>query len=187
MPIIRKDAKQLLTESVKELAAKKTINKICVTEIARNCSMSNSNFYHYFSDKYELISYVINNEIDDRISLEEMTLHELFTQLLDMMEGNQKFYSNILANTLIEYPHHAFFHETLDSKVKDLIVSNCMTIIPEDQMDLTLHVYLAGITAAMCSHVINHRKSRTDLMDAFMVAIPDTLRPYISTGFEYRA
>lgn len=187
MAIIRKDAKQLLTESVRELATKKTINKICVTEIARNCSMSNSNFYHHFRDKYELISYVIHNQIDDRINPEEMSLDELFNEFLDMMEDDQQFYANILANTLTEYPHHGFFHETLDSKVKDLIITNCMSIIPQNQLDLTLHVYLAGITAAMCSHIINHRKSRTDLMDAFMVAIPDSLRPYITTDNIERA
>jgi AcrR family transcriptional regulator len=67
MTILRKTPKQLLTESLKELASKNTINKICVTDIARNCSMSNSNFYHHFADKYELIAYIINNEIDEKI------------------------------------------------------------------------------------------------------------------------
>jgi AcrR family transcriptional regulator len=185
MTIKRKDARQLLTESVKELAAKKTINKICVAEIARNCSMSNSNFYHYFSDKYELISYVIGEEIDHRISDKVMTLNELFIEFLDMMEDNRQFYSNVLVTTLSEYPNHAFFHETLDTKVKNLIVSNCMSIIPGKKLDLTLNVYLAGITAIMCNHIIYQRGTRTELMDAFMVAVPASLRPYISMGCQY--
>ena len=180
MAIIRKDARQLLTESVKELASKKTINKIAVTEIARNCSMSTSNFYYYFSDKYELVSYIINNEIDGRISHCKMSLTELLTQFLDLMEGNQQFYTNILENTLVEYPNHAFFHETLDLKIKEIIISNCMNSIPNDQLDLTLEVYLAGITATMCTHVISGRSSRRELMNAFITAIPDKLRPHIN-------
>ena len=182
MAITRKDAKQLLTESVRELAEKKTINKICVTEIARNCDMSTSNFYYYFSDKYELIAYVICSEIDERVSHTEMPIQDLLFEFIEMMDGSRNFYTNILASILMEYPNHLFFHEMLDSKIKDLIVTHCMNSRPSDQTDLILHVYLAGLTAAICSHVINHRKSRSDLMDAFITAIPDTLRPMINTG-----
>ena len=182
MPIERKDTKQLLTESVKQLAVKKTINKIHVAEITRNCSMSKSNFYHHFADKYELISYIINKAIDEKVPDSHMSLEEFISQILDILEEEASFYSNVLSNTLVDYPHHAFFHESLDSKMKNLIVRNCMTIVPDCELDLILHVYLAGVTAAMCSHVINHRKSRQDLMAAFVVAIPDSLRPYIHTS-----
>ncbi len=177
MPIERKDAKQLLTESVMELAEKKTINKIGVAEIARNCRMSNSNFYHHFSSKYELISYIINTAIDERIDFEPMSLQCLFSELLDILEEEPVFYTNVLSNTLVEYPNHAFFHEALDAKIKDLIITNCMYKKPDRHDDLILHVYLAGITAAMCSHLINHRLGREELMEAFIVAMPDRLRP----------
>ncbi len=181
MTILRKTPKQLLTESLKELASKNTINKICVTDIARNCSMSNSNFYHHFADKYELIAYIMNNEIDEKIGYEAMNLQTFVEQMLDILEADNAFYSNVLSNTLFEYPNHAFFHETLDPKIKDLIVTNCIVMSLDNKTDLLLHVYLAGITAAMCSHVINHRRSREDLMDAFMIAIPDKLLPYVRT------
>lgn len=181
MPVERKDTKQLLTESVKQLAVKKTINKIHVADITRNCSMSKSNFYHHFADKYELISYIINKAVDEKVPDKHMSLQEFISQVLDILEEEAQFYSNVLSNTLVDYPHHAFFHESLDSKIKEFIVRNCMTIKPDRQLDLILHVYLAGVTAAMCSHVINHRKSREELMNAFVIAIPDSLRPYIHT------
>ena len=94
--------------------------------------------------------------------------------------GNQQFYTNILENTLVEYPNHAFFHETLDPKIKEIIISNCMNSVPNDQLDLTLEVYLAGITATMCTHVISGRSSRRELMNAFITAIPDKLKPHIN-------
>ncbi len=181
MTITRKDARQLLTESVKELASRNPINKISVTEIARNCSLSTSAFYYYFSDKYELISYVINREIDEQVSSMRMPIQEFLANLIDLMEGEQQFYSNILENTLMDYPNHAFFHEMLDTRIKKMIITNCMSIIPKEDLDMILQVYLAGITALMCSHVISHRMSRSDLLDAFVAAIPDRLKPYINT------
>lgn len=181
MTITRKDARQLLTESVKELASRNPINKISVTEIARNCSLSTSAFYYYFSDKYELVSYVINSEIDEQVKNGCMPIQEFLAHLLEMMESEQQFYSNILENTLVDYPNHSFFHEMLDTHIKNMIVTNCMSIVPEDGMDLTLQVYLSGITGLMCSHVLNHRMSQRELLNAFVAAIPDSLKPYINT------
>jgi hypothetical protein len=69
----------------------------------------------------------------------------------------------------------------LDTHIKNMIVTNCMSIVPEDGMDLTLQVYLSGITGLMCSHVLNHRMSQRELLNAFVAAIPDSLKPYINT------
>lgn len=51
----RKTTKEILAESLRELAQETNIERITVKEIADNCGYSTSTFYRQFKDKYELI------------------------------------------------------------------------------------------------------------------------------------
>ena len=167
-----------MVESIKELALKKTVNKIHVSDITRNCQMSSSSFYHYFGDKFELISYILNKEIDRRIGdAEDMSLNLLYDTILDILDEDRQFYANVLINTLNDYPNHAFFHAALDGKISDLIESECMNQRLSKDLELTLQVYLAGVTAAMCRYITGSTLRRNELVRAFIVAIPDRLKP----------
>ncbi|NPD30401.1 TetR family transcriptional regulator [Eggerthellaceae bacterium zg-1084] len=53
----RQTTKDLLVASFLELAHEHPIDKITVTQIARNCGVSQPTFYHHFKDKYDLISW----------------------------------------------------------------------------------------------------------------------------------
>ena len=54
--IYRKTTKEILGESLHELAHSKNVDKITVKEITDNCEMSPGTFYHHFHDKYDLIA-----------------------------------------------------------------------------------------------------------------------------------
>lgn len=43
-------------ESVRELAAQRSLDKITVKEIAQNCGVTSATFYNHFRDKYDLIA-----------------------------------------------------------------------------------------------------------------------------------
>lgn len=58
-----KTTKELLAESLRELAAKKPIDKITVTSIAENCAMTPQTFYNHFADKYDLIAWIYNTDL----------------------------------------------------------------------------------------------------------------------------
>ena len=53
----RKTAKEILAESFRELAEKKSIDRITVKDIAQNCGYSSATFYRQFKDKYDLIAW----------------------------------------------------------------------------------------------------------------------------------
>ena len=55
--IKRISTKDLLTQSLKDLAKTKPIDKITIKEITDNCGVSKRTFYHYFQDKCELVLY----------------------------------------------------------------------------------------------------------------------------------
>ena len=53
----RKTAKEILTDSFREIAALKSVDKITIQEIVDNCGYSSATFYRYFKDKYDLIAW----------------------------------------------------------------------------------------------------------------------------------
>ena len=52
----RKTAREILTESFRELAGSKPVDKITVPEIVENCGYSKTTFYRLFKDKYDLMA-----------------------------------------------------------------------------------------------------------------------------------
>ncbi len=53
----RKTTKEILSESFRELAETKSIDRITVQEIVDNCAYSTATFYRHFRDKYDLIAW----------------------------------------------------------------------------------------------------------------------------------
>ena len=63
----RKTAKEILAESLKELAAIRDIEKITIKEITDNCGYSPATFYRQFKDKYDLIAWDYAKEVEQNI------------------------------------------------------------------------------------------------------------------------
>ncbi len=60
----RKNPRELLALSLKELTLKKSFEDITITELTRSVGYSRKNFYYYFHDKYELIIWYFNFQGD---------------------------------------------------------------------------------------------------------------------------
>ena len=66
--LIRKTTKDILAESFLELAAKKSIDKIRISDITDNCGMSAPTFYNHFKHKYDLIVWIHTHRVNDVMS-----------------------------------------------------------------------------------------------------------------------
>lgn len=63
--MIRKTTpKELLAESLIDLAKIHPIQSITVTDITDNCQVSRQMFYYHFSSKYDLISWIYSDKAD---------------------------------------------------------------------------------------------------------------------------
>ena len=62
--IVQKTTKEILAESIQELAAEKSVEKITIKEITQNCGMTSTTFYNHFSDKYELLAWIYNASVE---------------------------------------------------------------------------------------------------------------------------
>ena len=60
--------KQLLSNSLKKLLTKKTLDKITVTELAEDCKVNRQTFYYNFQDIYDLLDWTLEQERQQLLS-----------------------------------------------------------------------------------------------------------------------
>ncbi len=183
IPLIRrKTTKELLGESIHELAQKKPVDKITVREITDNCGMAPATFYRHFHDKYELIAWIYNYQMED-IYLDFCSGAENWRDtVLDMvmiLENDRGFYSNALTNTT---GPNAFFYATRQRSVELLTdyvkISNNGEIAEEQLFDIKF--YLWGMSCSITDWFLNkHPYTVEQITDYLHNAIPTSLKAFL--------
>ncbi len=84
----------LLTESFKELALQRPIEKITIKEITDRAGVIRPTFYNHFQDKYELLEQIILTELLEPIRplIENRMVNEALTLLFTNIEKERGFY-----------------------------------------------------------------------------------------------
>lgn len=84
--IVKPDTKFFLAESLKELSQKKSVDKITVKEIVKNCGLTPPTFYNHFHDKYALIEWIYSSaaeKIMSRIGTDGYTWRDTLTDAIN--------------------------------------------------------------------------------------------------------
>jgi AcrR family transcriptional regulator len=116
--------KQTISTKFLELLEHKRFKKITVNDICKTAKISRSTFYLHFEDKYELLKYCLQQNIEQwKIVAKEKTVEEMILYYLDSILEKRKFYYNTLiaeSNTeLTDIFQHAlsqFFLERITEK-----------------------------------------------------------------------
>lgn len=119
--IKRRSTEQLLADSIVDLMDSKDLEKITVQQIVDNCNVTRQTFYRYFYDKYQLVNWIFQSEVEEIIhqSLVDDPWEEVLARMLKKMKDKKSFYHNIihsdsqtyLQNLIIDYTHRAYEKE----------------------------------------------------------------------------
>ena len=82
----KKNTKQLLADNFKVLLRKSTMERITVKEITDLAGVIRPTFYNHFSDKYELLEYIIWNEL--LLPIKPLLMNDLITEGLTLLFSN---------------------------------------------------------------------------------------------------
>ncbi len=96
----------LLKKALLELLSKQSFDSIKVNDICNVAMIHRTTFYTHFSDKYELLDYVIKSLEEDLLSGFDVTQYSssrdfykgLIDNLLEFLGANKVFFKNILNN-----------------------------------------------------------------------------------------
>ena len=180
--IKRSNTKQLLAESLLDLAASKSINKIHVRDITDNCEISYPMFYYYYKDMDDLINSIFREDVEKKLEDEPEVIDYEWTlnRIAEVIHEKSDFYLNVLQNTsgvnslynysakyLLEY-----FEERMSKQFE-------YHEIPE-HLKTMLEFHVMGIRSKTCDMIVNGTlKTREFIINAFTDALPSDLRPYL--------
>ncbi len=85
---------ELIAESFKKLLLKKDFKKITVKMIAADSGFMRSTFYNYFQDKYEILEWIVEAEIYEKISpyVFKEAYFDAFQMIFKLIEDDKDFY-----------------------------------------------------------------------------------------------
>lgn len=67
--------KDAISKSIKKLVKTRSISKISVSDICRDCNINRKTFYYHFGDKYELLIWIFKTEVIDTTLEKFNSLH----------------------------------------------------------------------------------------------------------------
>lgn len=95
---VRNDIDNLLAESFKELAKKQSISKITIQQITDKAGVIRPTFYNHFQDKYELLEWIISEELFKPIQplIQNKMMSEALLLVFTKIEKEKDFYKKIV-------------------------------------------------------------------------------------------
>lgn len=161
---------QALTESLKYLLTRKSLNEITVNEICECAMVRRPTFYKHFSDKYELLVFVITGILEDtgrkahekQLSSDEKG-REFYYSILYLFEYVEE--NDVLFGALKDSCSSAFVREALiDSITEDIIEYLRKHELPDTVSDTSLELACQFLTGAIFQSIdwwLNHKEQLT--------------------------
>ncbi len=180
--IYRKNTKELLAESILELAGTKSVDKITIKEITENCGMTSPTFYNHFKDKYDLIAWIYIGHADEIVSAYidgNMTWKETVYEVLDFMESRHDFYRNAIKNTNGQNSFIAAVRTYSEDVMRNILNGKTnRPITEEEQFQLTF--YIRGWVESVAEWLIGDTDyTKEQLATYLQKLIPPLLMDYL--------
>ena len=181
--MIRKTAKELLAASFRELAEKKSIDKITVGDIARNCGYSPATFYRHFKDKYDLIAWDYAKQTEgimSRINGEDYPWRQTLLDGVRHYASQREYLANLFQHT----PGHDSFVQYMteinfNALKAHLLAMNGKSSL-EGEEELYVRLYCLGTVSLTCEWILGkYDCAPEELARVFENSLPGPLRAYL--------
>ncbi|MCR5833957.1 MAG: TetR/AcrR family transcriptional regulator C-terminal domain-containing protein [Selenomonadaceae bacterium] len=180
--IIQQSTKSLLAESLKDLAKFKTVDKITIRELTKNCNLTPPTFYNHFRDKYELMAWIYNQKVEAAMINfgHGDNLEDIICKWMEIILEDKNFYVNVLKNAVGQ---NSFRYTTNDHAI-NLLEEWIKTRHNLTDLSPTIYFCLRFYMRAVSEFINDWCLDKWDCeprdMAKFLVsALPDTLKPLL--------
>ncbi len=179
----RKSAKEILADSFKELAETMPVDKISVKDIVDNCEYSHATFYRYFRDKYELISWGLEQYYKNIIPI-YIDLEKPWSQIiLDGAKGlyeEKQFFTNLITHT---YGQDSFIRHMTRihcSIMKEIILERNEDVELSETEEIYIRTFCLGSTGIIVEWLVGKYKISIEEMAKIIEDFtPEVLQVYL--------
>ena len=153
--------KRALAQALKELMAQKPIDKITIHDLTERCGIRRQNFYYHFSDVYDLLRWMFQEEALVLLEQHEGTLlwQEGLLQLFHYIEDNRAVCLCTLRSVgrehlkrFFETDIYAIIHRTVEQVAAQ--VGAGQAGLTQADTDLMTHFYVVALAGMMESWLL---------------------------------
>ena len=128
--------KKIIADGFRTVMAKKSFEKITISDITDQCGLNRQTFYYHFQDKYELLNWILYTEVITPFT-EDLTIdnwNEKLLGILIVVKKNSRFYSNAF-NTSHGDEFRQFLFNTVTGILCGVIdqIAEGQTVNPDDK------------------------------------------------------
>lgn len=167
--------KKVIAYALKDLMKTKDFEKISIKEIMEHADYRRQTFYDHFSDKYELLDWIFNQEITEII--EHFIDYEHWTKIIPRMlhyfEKNKLFYQKAF---LIKN-HHSFdscFSEHIQLFIRSILIQRNPLLSTTSQLDKNTLFYAYGFTGIIKNWLLDQQDLALEDMEEYLISVIDT-------------
>ena len=179
----RKTTKDMLAESFLELAQEKRIDKITITEITKNCGMSQPTFYNHFKDKYDLIVWIYiheSGEIMSRIGQNGYAWRDTLYDGARFFAKNRAYFINALKHTSGQDSFMRYLQKVNCDLLLNEVRKKLMTEYIPDELYGMIRVYTCGTVQHMLEWLIGDMRLSPEQVAAIWEhSLPEPLKQYL--------
>ncbi len=174
--------KELLGESLRELANRRSLDKITVKEIAQNCGITSATFYNHFKDKYELIAWILNRQMEEIYSgyaEGNNSWKQTIINMVNVIYHDRVFYKNAFANTSGQNSFIVSTHSHSIGLLIDIVRERAGSNFNEE-LTFFVEFYLRATSVTIMEWILAGCDiPPACLAEYFYQAIPAALQPYL--------
>ena len=168
------DSKRSFAAALKELASKKTLEKITTEEIVKTAGLSRQTFYKFFADKYDLAFWIYRHEFEpviDRYKETHISFREMNIHMMEMMRDEREFYRNVMDRYEVQNSFFRQYHKySYDMTVSYFGRTDKLTKAVIDH-------YCYGSNLMLMNWIVGGMKESIEFMaDLFDASLPPRMR-----------
>lgn len=144
----RPETKQILVNALLDALTVKPFGKISVNELCKSSGISRSTFYLHFKDKYELLSFCLN-EIYKELNLvmENRSPKDFLMVMLTQCQKNEQIFYNIFRYELNEELLDIFYQFFSKYLIQLLEEKRAKGVLLPGPVDSVAAFYIGGLTS----------------------------------------
>lgn len=179
----RKTAKEILAESFRELAEKKSVDKITVGDITDNCGYSTITFYRHFRDKYDLIVWEHAQgvaKIMAQIGNNGYSWKQTLIEGANSFQHNKEYLTNLLIHTNGQDSFIRNMTEINYEALKGYVLMSGKIDELDEKTDMYIRIYCLGTVNLTCEWILDKfHISSQELAEIYEKSLPEPLHKYL--------
>lgn len=164
--------KKVIAYSFKHLMKNKEFHKISITEIMSHAGLRRQTFYDYFTDKYDLLTWIYNQEFTENVwdFLDYEHWTKVLPRILNYFKNNQLFYQKALFITE-QNSFDQFFQEHTKAVLVQFLTANIAKTEKNITIEQYAYFYSLGTTGIIKGWILDDCQRPIEDIADFLITI----------------